>query len=184
MSAGARSADTELTVPAEAADPVAPEHRGDPWPSTVEVTAHALERWQQRIDEDGATDLPVREAWCTGLRVGRTQEDGANARLHPPTDALLVYRGPEYAPTVVTVYPASGPLRRDELNCQHLARCAGCGLLLDPQRAPLAVNGDRRCPWCPALVADATAVPHLPEDIVERATGSVTAGLPTLTTHE
>lgn len=175
MSAGARSANGCL-LEATAGEHVAPEHRGDPFPSDVEVTAHARERWQQRIDAEAATDHPVREAWCTGLRVGRETDDGANARLYPPEGALLIYRGPEYAPTVVTVYPADVPLRRGKLNCRHLARCGRCGLLLDPQRAPLGADGERRCPWCPAHVAEATAVPQLPERIVSgHAIGSVTA---------
>jgi hypothetical protein len=150
---------------AKQSPPLLPPRR--PSPSDVEITAHARERWQQRIDDgESRPDLALLEAFLEGLRVGHPRAGDAKARLFPPANALLLFRGPEQAPTVVTVYPATSLLADDALNVDHLQVCATCRQLADPQR-----SAARACPWCSTPLAFATPAPHAaPDEIVPQTT--------------
>lgn len=108
-------------------------------PARPQITAHAKQRWQQRIavlDPDwlGANLQTVfRAAVPVGLPFKRDR-----GVLHPPSGALLIYKNKLSGnPVVVTILHAASTKCNDD----HLVVCTECDLRFDAGRGP--------CPWCP-----------------------------------
>lgn len=105
---------------------ITPDELGD-LPS---CTDHADLRWLQR---GGAPSIALSEAWLDGFHVGGVSR-GGTARLHPPTETILV----ETDGHIVTVLRAAYTPYTDD----HLVVCDECDLKYQPTK------DDRRCPWC------------------------------------
>lgn len=109
----------------------------------VEITRHARWRWLQRIGEpEEEADRAIQAAWAASVPIGFRPPGEGKVRLHPPTEALLVYRGGSGQPVLVTVLDAVLADLNDDLNDDHLQRCPGCDQRIDP------AMGRRDCPWC------------------------------------
>jgi len=93
------------------------------------ISNHARFRWLQR----GTPALRVREVWEQGIHVGVDSHHGT-ARLHPPTQTLLLERDNE----IVTVFRSDYA----EYTADHLLECDQCG-----SHYELSAE-DRTCPWC------------------------------------
>ena len=96
----------------------------------IRVSDHAQLRWQQR---SGNVDKLATVAWREGVNVGVASHQGT-ARLHPPSDTLLLARDG----VLVTVFSAEYTKYRAE----HLIACDHCKLEFRPSKQ------SRHCPWC------------------------------------
>lgn len=101
-----------------------------PSKSTPTPSAHAKLRWTQRACDH---DQSIIDAWRESYPVGLTKHRG-NARLHPPTDTLLLLRSGH----LTTVLQAAF----EEYRADHLIECTRCSLQFQPR------SDDRECSWC------------------------------------
>jgi len=98
--------------------------------TTPGTTDHAKLRLLERA---GYTQLTLTEAWLEGYYVGFDDRNG-KARLHPPTDTILI----EKSGVITTVFKAA----YIAYNADHLLECDACELKYEPE------TDDQRCPWC------------------------------------
>lgn len=98
--------------------------------TTARTSSHAKLRWQQRAE---TSELSIREAWSEGYYVGLSTHRG-KARLHPPTNTLILERDGELITVLRAAYT---PYQAD-----HLITCERCSLQFQPSA------DDRQCPWC------------------------------------
>jgi len=75
----------------------------------------------------------VREGWEQGVHVGLSTHTGT-ARLHPPSQTLLLERDNEIVTVIRSGYT--------EYTADHLYECDYCGFQFQPS------TDDRTCPWC------------------------------------
>lgn len=136
------SAGTQDTSPFRTPDEYIDELVASHDPTGPVLTDHAVARWIERVcsvhDDVAPWDLAA--TYRAALSVGLPNAD-ESARLHAPTDALLVYTrdypgGPAVIVTVLTTD------MRVTVSDDHLKTCADCGLRYRDL-------GDDDCNWCP-----------------------------------
>lgn len=101
---------------------------------------HAKLKWTQRGDQR----LGLYQAWTQSVGIGLTDDCpyGPKARLHAPSDSLLIYTDAKEDGTkfvIKTVLNASWVEEEFGLNDDHLVRCDECDLRHE---------GGIDCPWC------------------------------------
>lgn len=109
---------------------------------SARVSWHARVRWAERIEPVATPATDIKDAWENGLQVGVPRGYG---RYHPPSDAVVVYVGPQPDnPTVITtIWSASGLRSNEDVNAEHLRRCDVCTGLWNPGQTEV-------CCWCGA----------------------------------
>lgn len=97
-------------------------------------TNHAKLRWLQRSDD---LARPVSHAWSEGYDIDTGITSGY-ARLHPPTDTVLIADNGH----IITVYHAHAMAA--SYADERFRECGDCSSIYAPEEDP---DG---CPWCAA----------------------------------
>lgn len=104
---------------------------GESYSPTPVVTAHATNRWEERMP--GAL-IDVETAWINGVTVDAPECDCDSTKLYPPMDALLLRKNSR----IVTVLPAD----YSRIDTAELVQCANCGCATKLHRS------QNNCEWC------------------------------------
>jgi rubrerythrin len=102
----------------------------------TDTSIHAEDKYDNRFD----ADVPLITAWERGVRVEAPDKHYHEARLHPPTGALMTAKNG----VITTVMYANKTL----VKAPDKTRCQSCGQPHEPLRTT------ETCPWCGATAED------------------------------